>query len=92
VGAGLEISTIAVAFSKVERNFIKRALFPLFRLCQPEDPGLEIQGCALPANKFLVWNFRAKRRRFAAQESDNHGGGGSYFPEIPGISTAGNFR
>jgi hypothetical protein len=92
VGACLEIGTTEVAFSERERNLAEPALFPLFGLCQPEDPALGIQGCALPANKFLVWNFRAKRRGFAAQESDNHGGGGCYFPEIPGISTAGNFR
>jgi hypothetical protein len=43
VGGRLEISTIEAAFPKVKRNLIKRALFPLFRFCEPESFALGIQ-------------------------------------------------
>jgi hypothetical protein len=36
--------------------------------------------------------FPRKKGQFAAQQSHNYGGRGCHFPEIPGISTAGNFR
>jgi len=48
---------IEVAFPEVERNFIERALSPLFRLRLPEDPAFGIQQGALPAKKFLIANF-----------------------------------
>jgi hypothetical protein len=51
------IADIEVAFSEVERNLIKRALFPLFRLRQPENLTLGIQQSALAAHKFLIANF-----------------------------------
>jgi hypothetical protein len=53
----LGIADIEVAFSKVERNLVKRALFPLFRLRQPENLTLGIQQGTLPAHKFLITNF-----------------------------------
>ena len=48
---------IEIAFSKVERNFIQRALLPLFRLRQPEGFALGIPLGTLPAKKFLAANF-----------------------------------
>jgi hypothetical protein len=54
---GLGRGHIEVAFSEVERNFIERALLPLFRPRQPEDLALGIPQGALPAKKFLVANF-----------------------------------
>jgi hypothetical protein len=51
------IAYIEVAFSKMERNLIKRALFPLFRLRQPENLTLGVQQSTLPAHKFLIANF-----------------------------------
>jgi hypothetical protein len=48
---------IEVALPEVERNFIERALFPLFRFCKPEDLALDIQHSTLPAEQFLVSNF-----------------------------------
>jgi hypothetical protein len=53
----LGIADIEVAFSKMERNLIKRALFPLFRLRQPENLTLGIQQSTLAAYKFLIANF-----------------------------------
>jgi hypothetical protein len=53
----LGIACIEAAFSKVERNLVKRALFPLFRLRQPENLTLGIQQGTLPAHKFLIANF-----------------------------------
>jgi hypothetical protein len=43
VGGCLEIETIRVALSEVKRDLVKRALFPLFRFGQPENPMLGIQ-------------------------------------------------
>jgi hypothetical protein len=51
------IGKIEVAFSKVERNLIECALFPLFRLRQPENLAFGIQQGTLPAHKFLIANF-----------------------------------
>jgi hypothetical protein len=51
------LSSIAVAFSKVKRDLVKRALFPLFCLCQPERLTFGIQQSALSAYKFLTANF-----------------------------------
>jgi hypothetical protein len=53
----LGIGTIKVAFSKVECDFIKRALFPHFCLRQPEKFALGIQQGALSAHEFLTANF-----------------------------------
>jgi hypothetical protein len=50
-------SNVDVAFSKVERNLVKRALFPLFRFRQPENLTLGIQQSTLSAHKFLIANF-----------------------------------
>jgi hypothetical protein len=41
----------------VERNFIERALLPLFSLCQPEDFALGIEQRTLATKKLLVANF-----------------------------------
>ena len=51
------MSYIEIAFPKVERNLIQRALFPLFRLRQPENLAFGIQQGTLPAHKFLITNF-----------------------------------
>jgi hypothetical protein len=53
----LGIGTIKVAFSEVERNLIESPLFPLFCLCQPENPAFGIPQGALSAHKFLAANF-----------------------------------
>jgi hypothetical protein len=54
---GLRSGHIEVAFSKVERNFIERALLPLFRLRQPKNLTFGIQQGTLAAHKFLIANF-----------------------------------
>jgi hypothetical protein len=41
----------------VKRDLIKRALFPFFRFCQPEDFSFGILHSALSANEFLAANF-----------------------------------
>src|SRR5271167_124344 len=56
-GRCLRLSYIEIAFPKVERNLIERALSPLFRLRQPENLALGIQQGTLPAHKFLIANF-----------------------------------
>jgi hypothetical protein len=53
----LGIANIEVAFSKMERDLVKRALLPLFRLRQPENLTLGIQQRTLPAHKFLIAKF-----------------------------------
>jgi hypothetical protein len=50
-------SFIEVAFSKLKRNLIKRALFPLFGFRQPENLTLGIQQSTLSAHKLLIANF-----------------------------------
>jgi hypothetical protein len=57
MGGDPRVGTAEIAFSKVIRNLIKRALFPLFGLCQPENPALGVVRCALPAHGFLTANF-----------------------------------
>jgi hypothetical protein len=58
LGSGrLGISYIEIAFSKVKRNLIERALFPLFGFRQPENLTLGIQQSTLSAHKFLIANF-----------------------------------
>src|SRR3984957_7010788 len=56
-GRCLRLSYIEIAFPKVERNLIQRALFPLFRLRQPENLAFGIQQGTLPAHEFLIANF-----------------------------------
>jgi hypothetical protein len=56
-GRSLRVGAAEIAFSKVKRNLIECALFPLFRLCQPENPALGVVSCALPAHGFLTANF-----------------------------------
>ena len=46
-----------IAFSKVIGDLVQRALFPLFRLRQPERFTLGIQQRTLPAHEFLAANF-----------------------------------
>src|SRR5260370_20449562 len=48
---------IAVAFLEVKRNLLQRALFPLFRFCQPKALAFGIQQSPPPADKFLFANF-----------------------------------
>jgi hypothetical protein len=57
MGGGPRVDTAEIAPSKVRRNLIECALFPLFRLCQPENPALGVVRCALPAHEFLISNF-----------------------------------
>src|SRR6476661_8099183 len=51
------IGSIEVAFSEVERDFLERAPFPLFRFGQPEHFMLGIPQGALPAHEFLAANL-----------------------------------
>lgn len=46
-----------VTLAKVISNFVKRALFPFLGLREPENPTLEIERSALPAQGFLTANF-----------------------------------
>jgi hypothetical protein len=43
LGDRLEINAIRVTLSKVKRDLVERALFPLFRFGQPENSTLGIQ-------------------------------------------------
>jgi hypothetical protein len=56
-GGCLGLCTIAVAFSEVKRNLVKRALFPLFGLCQPENSSFGIQQSTLATHRLLATNF-----------------------------------
>jgi hypothetical protein len=56
-GRSLRVSITEIALSKMERNLIERALFPLFGLRQPEKPALSVVSCALPAHGFLTANL-----------------------------------
>jgi hypothetical protein len=58
MGGGPRVDTAEIALSKVKRNLIECAPFPLFRLCQPENPALGVVRCTLPAHGFLTANFR----------------------------------
>ena len=46
-----------IALAKVIGDFIKRALVPFLGLRESEDPTLEIECGALPAQGFLTANF-----------------------------------
>jgi hypothetical protein len=52
------VVTIEIAFPKVKRNLIERALFPLFRLRQPKRPALGVQRSTFAAYRFLTAYFR----------------------------------
>jgi hypothetical protein len=56
-GGRLGSALSSVAFSKMKRDLIKRALSPLFCLCHPEHFKLGVQQSALSAHKFLTTNF-----------------------------------
>src|SRR5450631_4018136 len=53
----LGIRTFEVAFPEVKRDLVQRALFPFFRLRQPEDLTLGIPQRALAADKLLTANL-----------------------------------
>lgn len=57
MGSRLGFHIFEIAFPEVERDFIERALLPLFCLSQPENLALGIQHGAFSANKFLAANF-----------------------------------
>ncbi len=57
MSGGPRVDTAQIAFSKVKRNLIECALFPLFGLCQPENLALGVVRRALPAHGFLTANF-----------------------------------
>lgn len=46
-----------IALPEMERNFVKRALLPLFGFRKPENPTLGIKIRALPAKIFLAADF-----------------------------------
>jgi hypothetical protein len=46
-----------VVFPEMQRNLVHCALFPLFRLCQPEMPVMGVNHRTLSANKFLITDF-----------------------------------
>jgi hypothetical protein len=50
----LRIATAEIAFAEVMGDLIKRTLFPLFGLCQPEHSTLGIQRGTLSAHIFLT--------------------------------------
>jgi hypothetical protein len=53
-GCGLCIGVIQIALSEMIRDFIERALLPLFGLGQPKNPTLGIQRGALSAHLLLT--------------------------------------
>jgi hypothetical protein len=57
-GRSLRVSITEIALSKMERNLIERALFPLFGLCKPEHPTFGIQRGTLSAHMLLTAYFR----------------------------------
>jgi len=57
MGGGLHVGADAIAFSKMIRDLIECALFPLFGLRQPENPALGIVSRTLPAHRFLAANL-----------------------------------
>jgi hypothetical protein len=57
VRSGLRIRVIEVAFPEMERNFVERALLPLFGLGQPKILALAIQHRTLATDIFLAANF-----------------------------------
>jgi hypothetical protein len=54
MGSGRRVRAIGVAFSKMKRDLIEGALFPLFGLCQPKNPAPGVVSRALPAHGFLI--------------------------------------
>jgi hypothetical protein len=57
MGGGLHVGAGTIAFSKMIRDLIERALFPLFGLRQPENPALGIVSRTLAAHRFLAANL-----------------------------------
>lgn len=57
MSGGLRVRAHGIAFSKMKRNLIARAPFPLLGLRQPESPMLGVVHCALPAYGFLIANL-----------------------------------
>jgi hypothetical protein len=51
------IGSIEIALPEMERNFVKRALLPLFGFREPEHLALGIKARALSAKIFLAANF-----------------------------------
>jgi hypothetical protein len=49
--------SIEIALPEVERNFVKRALLPLFGFREPKNPALGIKVRTLTAKIFLAANF-----------------------------------
>jgi hypothetical protein len=54
---GLGPGALEIALSKIIRDFVQRALFPLFGLSEPENPAFGIERRALSAEKFLPADF-----------------------------------
>jgi hypothetical protein len=54
MGGRLSFAFVEITLPEVERDFIKRTLFPLLRLRQPENSTFRIQRGALSAYKFLA--------------------------------------
>ena len=46
-----------IALPEMERNFVKRALLPLFGFREPEEPAFGITVRALPAKIFMAADF-----------------------------------
>jgi hypothetical protein len=57
MGGGLRVGADEIALSKVRRDLIECALFPLLGLRQPENPALGVVSRALPAHGFLTANL-----------------------------------
>jgi hypothetical protein len=49
--------SIEIALPEMERNFVKRALLPLFGFREPENPALGVKVRTLSAKIFLAANF-----------------------------------
>jgi hypothetical protein len=57
VSSGLGPGALEIAFAKIIRDLVQRALFPLFGFSEPENPAFGIERRALSAEKFLPADF-----------------------------------
>ena len=57
VSGGVRVGARGIAFSKMKRDLIECAPFPLLGLRQPERPMLGVVRCTLPAYGFLIANL-----------------------------------
>jgi hypothetical protein len=57
MSGGLRVCADRIAFSKMKRDLIACAAFPLLGLRQPESPMLSVVRCALAAYGFLIANL-----------------------------------